>query len=66
MTQIENTTESLKGKHLTYKERVQIEILRSLDKPMSGNKIAEKLGRARQTIHTEIKDGTIRQIRKQK
>lgn len=66
MTQTENTTESLKGKHLTYKERVQIETLRSLDKPMSGNKIAEKLGRARQTIHTEIKDGTIRQIRKQK
>lgn len=33
---------------------------------MSGNQIAEKLGRARQTIHTEIKDGTIRQIRKQK
>ena len=66
MTQTENTTESLKGKHLTYKERVQIEILRSLDKPMSGNQIAEKLGRARQTIHTEIKDGTIRQIRKQK
>lgn len=66
MTQTENTTESLKGKHLTYKERAQIEILRSLDKPMSGNKIAEKLGRARQTIHTEIKDGTTRQIRKQK
>lgn len=66
MTQTENTTESLKGKHLTYKERVQIELLRSLDKPMSGNKIAGKLGRARQTIHTEIKDGTIRQIRKQK
>ncbi len=65
MTQTENTTESLKGKHLTYKERVQIELLRSLDKPMSGNQIAEKLGRARQTIHTEIKDGTIRQIRKQ-
>lgn len=66
MTQTENTTELLKGKHLTYKERIQIEMLRSLDKPMSGNKIAEKLGRARQTIHTEIKDGTIRQIRKQR
>ena len=65
MTQVENTTKSLKGKHLTYKERVQIETFRSLDTPLSGNQIAGKLGRARRTIHTEIKDGTIRQIRKQ-
>ncbi|MFM2488791.1 helix-turn-helix domain-containing protein [Enterococcus avium] len=63
MTQTENTTESLKGKHLTYKEQVKIEALRSLDTPVSGNKIAEYLGCARQTIHMEIKDGTIRQIR---
>lgn len=66
MTQTENTTELLKGKHLTYKEQVKIEALRSLDTPVSGNKIAEYLGCARQTIHMEIKDGTIRQIRKQK
>ena len=65
MTQIENTTESLKGKHLTYKERVQIETLLNLDQPLSGNAIAKKLGRARRTIHKEIKDGTVRQIRKQ-
>src|SRR5699024_3201128 len=56
---------SLKGKHLTYKERIQIETLRNLDHPLSGNKIAQKLGRARRTIHKEIQDGTVRQISKQ-
>ncbi|MGX7198135.1 IS30 family transposase [Enterococcus olivae] len=66
MTQTQNTTESPKGKHLTYKERVQIETFRSLDNPLSGNCIAKKLGRARRTIHKEIKDGTVRQVRKQK
>ena len=65
MTQIENTIKSPKGKHLTYKERLRIEAFRSLETPLSGNQIAKKLGRARRTIHTEIKDGTVRQIRKQ-
>ncbi|HAP5371627.1 IS30 family transposase [Enterococcus faecalis] len=65
MTQIENTIKSTKGKHLTYKERVQIETFCSLEIPLSGNQIAKKLGRARRTIHKEIKDGTVRQVRKQ-
>ena len=59
MPQTESTPGPLKGKHLTYKELEQIETLRSFDKPMSGNKIADKLGCARKTIYTEIKDGTI-------
>ena len=41
MTQIENNTERLKGKHLTYKEWVQIEVFLKLDQPLSGNKIAQ-------------------------
>ena len=64
--QIENTIESLKGKHLTYEEGLKIEAFQSLDKPMSGNKIAEYLGRSCQTIHTEIKYGIFGQIRKQR
>lgn len=65
MTQIENTIKSPKGTHLTYKERVQIETYLTLDQPLSGNKIAKILGRARRTIHSEIKDGMVRQVRKQ-
>lgn len=61
MTQFENNTESKKGKHLTYKERVEIESYLKLDQPLSGNQIAKKLGRARRTIHKEIKDGTVLQ-----
>lgn len=66
MTQLENTTVSRKGKHLNFAERLKIEAWKSQDEPLSNNRIAKLLGRARQTIHTEIKDGTIRQIRHQK
>ncbi|MEB5878874.1 helix-turn-helix domain-containing protein [Enterococcus hirae] len=66
MKQLENTTVSRKGKHLNFAERLKIEAWSSQDEPLSNNRIAKLLGRARQTIHTEIKDGTIRQIRHQK
>lgn len=66
MTQIENTTVSLKGKHLTYEECCQIEALKTQEHPLSNRQIAKQLGRAPQTIHTEVKDGTVRQIRQQK
>lgn len=65
MTQTENTTESRKGKHLNYQERLKIEAWKQLEKPLSNREIASKLGRVPQTIHTEIKDGYVRQIRRQ-
>lgn len=66
MTQPENTTVSRKGKHLNFADRLKIEAWKSQKEPLSNNAIAKLLGRARQTIHTEIKDGSIRQIRRQK
>ncbi|MDO6299408.1 IS30 family transposase [Enterococcus gallinarum] len=66
MTQPENTTVSRKEKHQNFAERLKIEAWKSQEEPLSNNEIAKLLGRARQTIHTEIKDGTIRQIRHQK
>lgn len=36
-----------------------------MDQPLSGNKVAKILGRARRTIHLEMKDGMVRQVRKQ-
>lgn len=65
MTQIENTTESRKGKHLNYQERLKIEAWKQVNKPLSNREIARKLGRVPQTINTEIKDGQVRQIRRQ-
>lgn len=65
MTQTENTTESRKGKHLDQEERNKIEAWKQLDTPLSNRQIAKKLDRSNQTIHTEIKDGTVRQIKRQ-
>jgi IS30 family transposase len=65
MTQTENTTQSREGKHLNRNERDKIEAWKQLDTPLSNRQIAKKLGRANQTIHTEIKDGTVRQIKRQ-
>ncbi|SDL28293.1 IS30 family transposase [Lacicoccus qingdaonensis] len=64
MTQLHDTTESIKGKHLTKAERAQIEILKQEN--YSNRDIAARLGRAPQTINNEIKRGTVRQIRRQK
>lgn len=65
MTQTENTILSRKGKHLNYEERMKIELWKQLDKPFSNRTIAKMLDRAPQTINTEIKDGTVRQIKRQ-
>jgi len=65
MVQEQNITKSTKGKHLTYNERCEIEKYKNIYK-LSNRKIAKKLERAPQTIHKEIKDGTVRQKKVQK
>lgn len=55
------TTRSRKGKHLTERERYQIEIL--LKEKMSPIEIAKRLGRHRRTIEREIPRGTVRLLR---
>jgi len=65
MTQVENITQSRKGKHLNLSERKMIEAWKTIEKPLSNRAIATLLGRAPQTIHTEVKEGTIRQIKRQ-
>ena len=58
MNQVHSTTtEGKKGKHLSFEERVIIQI-RLKDK-CSPNKIAAELGRAPNTIRNEIKRGTV-------
>ncbi|MCS5464574.1 hypothetical protein NWO25_06745 [Enterococcus lactis] len=39
--------------------------MKQIDRPLSNRAIAKLLGRAPQTIHSEVKDGTVRQIRRQ-
>lgn len=65
MTQIENTTISRTGLHLNWEERNKIHAWKQLEQPLSNRAIAKLLGRAPQTINTEIKDGTVRQIKRQ-
>lgn len=65
MTQTDHTIESRKGKHLNYTERTKIESWKQLNPPLSNRKIAEMLERSPQTIHTEVKDGTVRQVKRQ-
>ncbi|MBT2733132.1 IS30 family transposase [Carnobacterium sp. ISL-102] len=64
MTQTKNNIDSRKGKHLSYAERCQIEVLKKED--YSNRKIADVLDRAPQTINNEIKRGTITQLKRQK
>ena len=63
MTQTEITTFLRKGKHLDYEERNKIEAWKQLDKQLSNRAIAKLLVRAPQTIDSEVKEGTVRQIR---
>ncbi|MGX7084420.1 helix-turn-helix domain-containing protein, partial [Facklamia languida] len=63
MTQTHSTTSGRKSKHLSFKERSQIELLK--EQGHSNRAIARILKRAPQTIHNEIKRGTIKQIRQQ-
>lgn len=64
MTQINSTTETRKGKHLTYGEMKQIEAYKNLE--LSNRAIAELLGRSPQTINNAIHKGTVQQKRQQK
>lgn len=65
MTHLEDITESRKGKHLSFMERCWIERYKNVY-DYTNREIARRLKRAPQTIHTEIKDGTIQQIRRQR
>lgn len=64
MTQINDNTNSRKGKHLTYSERSQIMVLKKEN--YSNRKIAAILNKAPQTINDEIKRGTITLMKRQK
>src|SRR5699024_12387599 len=64
MTQTKNTIDSRKRKHLSYAERSQIAILKK--EGYSNRQVAIALDRAPQTIHNEIRRGTVTQLRRQK
>ncbi len=64
MTQTNDNTSSLKGKHLSYSERCQIMAYKKVH--YSNQKIAKILKRAPQTINNEVKRGTIIQMKRQK
>lgn len=55
-----DNTNAKKGKHLSYEERVKIEVWKQAG--YSNRQISRELGRAPQTIHNELKRGTVRQI----
>ena len=60
MTQINNNTNSRKGKHLSYAERCQIAILKK--EGYSNRKSATVLNRAPQTINYEVDRGKVTQV----
>lgn len=64
MTQTKNTTQLSKGKHLSYEERLSIQHWHREGR--SNREIARRLNRAPQTIHNEIKRGTVTQVTQQK
>jgi len=64
MTQTHTTTDSRKGKHLSYAERCQIAILKK--EGYSNRHIAEVLDRVPQTINNETHRGTVTQLKRQK
>ena len=64
MTQDQFNTVSRKGTHLSYQERCHIQILKK--EAYSHRAIAKLLGRSPQTIHNEVKRGTITQLKRQK
>lgn len=57
MSLINNNTESRKGKHLTERERYQIEVLTK--EKMIPKEIAKRLGRHRRTIEREVYRGKV-------
>lgn len=64
MTQPKNNTQSHNGKHLSYTERCQIEILKKEN--YSNRKVADILGRVPQTVNTEVPRGKVTQLKHQK
>jgi IS30 family transposase len=64
MTQTNSITNLRKGKHLSYRERCQIAILKK--ESYSNRQVAKILNRAPQTINNEVKRGTITQLKRQK
>ena len=64
MTQVDNNTQPLKGKHLTFGEMNKIEGYKAID--YSNRKIARLLGRSPQTINNAVKAVTVTQKRQQK
>ena len=58
MSQINNTAETRKYKHLTEKERYQIEIL--CKEGFKAYEIAQRMGKGTRTIEREIAKGTVR------
>ncbi|WP_405075989.1 IS30 family transposase [Ligilactobacillus acidipiscis] len=74
MTQIENTTNHIRGKHLTKENRVSIEDWTRFNSTgpddlvhvLSNRQIARLLNTSPQTINNELKRGTVRQISRQK
>ena len=61
MTQLNYTTKHEKNKHLTIKERIQIEIF--LKQGMKKTQIAELIGIARSVLYDELKRGTVEQMK---
>jgi IS30 family transposase len=61
MCQSNNTTENLKGKHLSYEERRIIEHLYNTQKKKA-TRIAEEMGKHRTTIEREIKRGLVKNL----
>lgn len=59
MTENNYSTKHEKNKHLTIKERAQIEIL--LKQGMKRSQIAKEIGIARSTLYEELKRGTVEQ-----
>lgn len=64
MTQTNDNTISRKGKHLSYAERNQIMAYKKVN--YSHRTIAKLLDRAPQTINSEVKRGTVKQLKRQK
>lgn len=64
MDYLNNSTESLKNKHLNFNERMTIEI--RLKNGLSPYKIAKEIGRSINTILNEIQRGTTTQIKQNK
>jgi len=64
MTHIKTITKSTTEKHLSFKERIQIQTLKT--EGHLNREISRRLGRAPQTINNEIKHGTVTQKSRQK